>query len=245
MHTEYHRWFSPALGHEMELKVYGHYGQPVMVFPAQNGRWYDWEGHAGMVPALAPMIEAGRVKFICVDSIDWQSWCNQSIPPAQRARRHNDYEAYIMQEAVPFVQRYTGLPTLWVTGCSMGAYHAANFFFKHPEVFDGLIALSGLYQVGGFVGDEGGMDAYFNSPLWYLPNLTDEAKLSAYRRNKIVFAVGQGRWEEECLRDTRAMQEVLQQKGVYATFDYWGHDVDHDWPWWQKMLPYELERLGV
>ena len=47
MYTEYHKWHSPALGHEMELKLYGHYGQPVLVFPAQNGRWYDWEGHTG------------------------------------------------------------------------------------------------------------------------------------------------------------------------------------------------------
>jgi esterase/lipase superfamily enzyme len=119
----------------MELKLYGHYGQPVLVFPAQNGRWYDWEGHTGMAQALAPMIEAGRVKFFCVDGIDWQSWTNQSIPPAERARRHNDYDAYIMGEVVPFVQKNTGLPTLWVTGCSMGALHAANFFFKYPEVF--------------------------------------------------------------------------------------------------------------
>ena len=36
------------------------------------------------------MIEAGRVKFFCVDGIDWQSQTNQSIPPAERARRHND-----------------------------------------------------------------------------------------------------------------------------------------------------------
>jgi len=90
MYTEYHKWHSPALGHEMELKLYGHYGQPVLVFPAQNGRWYDWEGHTGMAQALAPMIEAGRVKFFCVDGIDWQSQTNQSIPPAERARRHND-----------------------------------------------------------------------------------------------------------------------------------------------------------
>jgi len=28
-------------------------------------------------------------------------------------------------------------------------------------------------------------------------------------------------------------------------FDYWGPDVDHDWPWWRRMLPYALERLGI
>lgn len=242
MHSEYHKWHSPALGHEMELKVYGHFGQPIMIFPAQAGRFYDYEGF-GMVEALSGYLEAGRIKLFCVDGIDSQSWTNKSIPPADRARRHNDYDAYIMHEAVSFVRKNTGLRTMWLSGCSMGALHSANFFFKYPETFDGLIALSGLYQVGGFVGDHGGMDAYYNSPLWYLPNLTDHAKLEAYRRNKIVFAVGQGRWEEECIQDTREMQRVLHQKGVYATFDYWGHDVDHDWPWWRKMMPHQLDRL--
>jgi esterase/lipase superfamily enzyme len=196
-----------------------------------------------MVEALSGYLEAGRIKLFCVDGIDWQSWTNKSILPADRARRHNDYDAYIMQEAVSFVRKNTGLHTLWASGCSMGALHSANFFFKYPETFDGVIALSGLYQVSGFVGDQGGMDAYYNSPLWYLRNMSDHQKLEAYRRNKIVFAVGQGRWEEECIRDTREMQEILHQKNVYATFDYWGHDVDHDWPWWRKMMPHQLNRL--
>ena len=242
MNVEYYKWHSPALGHDMELKVYGHYGQPIMIFPAQAGRFYDYEGF-GMVEALSGYLEAGRIKLFCVDGIDWQSWTNKSILPHDRARRHNDYDAYIMQEAVSFVRKNTGLQTLWASGCSMGAFHSANFFFKYPETFDGVIALSGLYQVSGFVGDQGGMDAYYNSPLWYLRNMSDHSKLEVYRRNKIVFAVGQGRWEEECIRDTREMQEILHQKSVYATFDYWGHDVDHDWPWWRKMMPHQLDRL--
>jgi esterase/lipase superfamily enzyme len=244
MHTEDHLWFSHVLGHDMALKVYGNHGQPIVVFPAQEGRWYDFEGF-GMVGACAHLIEAGRIKLICVDGIDWQSWTNQAVPPQDRARRHQDYDRYIMEEVVPFVQKNTGLSTMWVTGCSMGAFHSANFFFRHPQVFDGVIALSGLYQVGGFVGDEGGMDAYYNSPLWYLRNLSDERLLSDYRRSKMVFAVGQGRWEERCIEDTRAMEQILRQKQVPAWVDYWGHDVDHDWPWWRKMLPHFLEKLEV
>lgn len=138
MHIEYHKWYSPALGHDMELKLYGHYGQPVMVFPAQNGRFYDFEGF-GMIEACAPLLEAGRVKFFCVDGVDWQSWTNQGVHPEHRAARHNDYDMYVMQEAVSFMRKNTGLERLWVTGCSMGAFHSANFFFRHPETFDGLI----------------------------------------------------------------------------------------------------------
>jgi esterase/lipase superfamily enzyme len=242
MHIEHQRFYSSALGHDMDFKVYGHYGQPILIFPAQDGRFYDFENF-GMVGACAGLLEAGRVKLICVDSLDEQTWTNTSAHPAERARRHGDFERYILGEVVPWVRGNTGLETLWVSGCSMGALHSANFFFKRPDVFDGVIALSGLYSVNAFVGAYGDDNTYFNSPLQYLPGLNDAWHLDHYRRAKIVFAVGQGAWEEEAIADTRAMQSVLEAKGVPAWFDYWGHDVAHDWVWWRQMMPYFLERL--
>ena len=86
-------------------------------------------------------------------------------------------------------------------------------------------------------------DVYFNSPLSYLPGLTDEWHLERYRRSRIVFSVGQGAFEGPMIADTRAMQELLHQKGIWATFDYWGNDVEHHWFWWQKMLRHHLEPL--
>lgn len=51
MHTEYHKEYSRHLGRDMEFKVYGHGGKPVLVFPCQNGRFFDWEGF-GMLDTL-------------------------------------------------------------------------------------------------------------------------------------------------------------------------------------------------
>ena len=242
MHTEHHRWFSPALGHDMELNVYGHYGQPIVVFPAQDGRYYDFENFK-MIDSCADLIDAGRIKIIAVDSVDWQSWTNSSVHPADRAQRHMDYERYITGELAPFVQKHTGLETMWVSGCSMGALHSANFFFRRPDLFDGLIALSGLYDLRLFIGDYRDENVYYNSPLEYLPNLSDPWHLERYRRSKIVVAVGLGRWEEDAIRDTRALERILEEKGVPAWVDYWGHDVDHDWVSWRKMLPHFLGKL--
>lgn len=242
MHTEHHRWFSPALGHDMELNVYGHYGQPIVVFPAQDGRYYDFENFK-MIDSCADLIDAGRIKIIAVDSVDWQSWTNEGVHPADRAMRHMDYERYITTEVAPFVQKNTGLETMWVSGCSMGALHSANFFFRRPDLFDGLIALSGLYDLRLFIGDYRDENVYYNSPLEYLPNLSDPWHLERYRRSKIVVAVGLGRWEEDAIRDTRALERILEEKGVPAWVDYWGHDVDHDWVSWRKMLPHFLGKL--
>ncbi|MGH2358493.1 MAG: esterase family protein [Candidatus Limnocylindria bacterium] len=244
MKVERRLWFSHALGHDMEYLVYGHDGQPVVAFPSQNGRCGDFEAF-GMVGAVAHLVDAGRMRLVAADGIDWQSWTNASVPPGDRARRHIDYDRYLADELFPAICDETGRPSLWATGCSMGAFHAANAFFRHPDLLDGLIAISGLYQPRLFVGDYTDDAVYFNSPLYYLPNLADAWYLDSYRRARIVFCIGQGAWEEDCLADHRAMQRILESKGVPAEFDYWGFDVDHDWPAWRRMLPYWLERLGV
>jgi esterase/lipase superfamily enzyme len=239
-----HSWTSPALGHEMTLEIHGERGRPLLAFPSQDGRFSDFAGF-GMVEACRGLIAAGRVRLVTLDGIDWQSWTNAAVSPAERARRHLDYDRYVMEEVVPFVQRTSGSATAWVTGCSMGAFHAANFFFRRPDAFDGVIGLSGLYSTRGFVGDYCDDAVYFNSPLHFLPHLSDPLSLDRYRRSRITFGVGQGAWEEECIADTRALQAILVSKEVPAWFDYWGHDVAHDWPWWRKMLPYFLDRMEV
>ncbi len=244
MQRERHRWHSPALGQEMELEVFGHAGRPLLAFPSQDGRMGDFAGF-GMVDACGEIIEAGRIRLVAVDGIDWQSWTNAAVVPTERARRHLDYDRYVMDELVPFVRAATGRGTMWVTGCSMGAFHAANFFFRRPDAFDGVIGISGLYSAKSFVADTWDDAIYFNSPLQYLPGLSDPAYLDRYRRSSIAFAVGQGAFEEDCLADTRALEGILREKGVPAIFDYWGGDVNHDWPWWRRMLPYLLDRLGA
>ena len=58
---------------------------------------------------------------------------------------------------------------MMTTGCSMGAYHAFNFFLQHPDVFNKVIALSGVYDARFFVGEFGGDEAiYQNSPSDYI-----------------------------------------------------------------------------
>src|ERR1700719_596773 len=55
MNREYHKWYSPRLGRDMELLVFGHAGLPVLVFPTSGGRFYEFEDR-GMVGALGGKI---------------------------------------------------------------------------------------------------------------------------------------------------------------------------------------------
>jgi esterase/lipase superfamily enzyme len=246
MKIEYHKWWSPNLGDDMELKVYGWYGKPVLVFPALGGRFYEYEDFR-MVEAISGSIEAGKIKLYTVDSLDNQSWANGSIHPADRARRHEDYDRYIIHEVAPFIRQHCANTSdkFLTTGCSMGAYHAVNFFFRHPDVFDTVIALSGLYQLGMFVGDYMDDNVYFNTPLAYLPGMEDPWFIEQYHQSKIIVCCGRGAWEEPILADTLALQAALEEKGIPAWVDIWGQDVDHDWPWWRRMMPYFLSRIGL
>ncbi len=244
MRVDQRTWHSPSLGQDMTLEVYGHDGRPVLAFPSQESRWWDFRNW-GMVDACAGLIDAGRMRIVAVDGIDSQSWANWNADAGDRARRHEDYDRYVTSEVFPFVRDLSGRQAAWVTGASMGAYHAANLLFRHPDLFDGLIAMSGLYELRMFVGDRGDGAIYFNTPLYYLPNLDDPWYLDRIRAAKIAIAVGQGAWEDEMIADTRALEQVLRAKSIPAIVDYWGHDVNHDWPWWRKMLPHYLEVLGV
>ena len=247
MRTETHCWHSPHLDREMALKVYGHWGDPFIVFPCSRGRYYDFET-MGMVPAIADFIDHGRIKLFCVDSFDERSWYDFGAPPAERNRRHESYDRYITAEVVPFVRHHLNAPGLrpMVTGCSMGAFHAVNFFLKHPDLIAGTIALSGLYRLDRL---EFGLDAadlpqvYFNSPISYLANLTDPRYLDLYRQRTIIVCAGQGAWETEAAEDTRALGRIFRDKGIPAWVDLWGSDVNHDWPWWYRQMNYFLGRL--
>ena len=90
----------------------------------------------------------------------------------------------------------------------MGAYHSVNFFLKHPDVFEGTIALSGLYRLDRteFGLTPADMHAvYFNSPVNYLSGISDAWYLDQYRRSKIIVCVGQGAWEGEAVADREGL----------------------------------------
>jgi esterase/lipase superfamily enzyme len=245
MNIEYYKKWSNALNQDMEFKIYGHAGKPIVVFPSQGGRFYDYEDF-GMVGACNWFIEEGKVQVYTVDSVDNQSWANWGAHPADRARRHNDYDWYITDELKSFIRDknpYKG--KYMTTGCSMGAYHAGNFFFRHPDIFDSVIALSGLFRLNIFIGDYMDDNVYFNSPLAFLPNLSDPAIINQYRDSKIIICSGRGAWEDAMLEDALSIKRILEEKGISAWVDIWGHDVNHDWPWWRHMMPYFLGKMDL
>ena len=146
MKRQYHKWFSDNLGREMELLVFGHAGAKVLVFPTREGRFFDYENW-GMVDALRPAIDGGKIRLFCVGGVDSESFYCRTATPRARVERHREYERYLLQEVIPFLLSENGVPSLVVHGCSIGAYHAVNLALKHPSLFCKVVALSGRYDL--------------------------------------------------------------------------------------------------
>jgi esterase/lipase superfamily enzyme len=229
----------------MEFKVYGHTGKPILVFPTSRGKFYQYED-SGMIGAISSFIENGSVQVWACDGIDGETLLGGDGHTYDRVQLHERYMKYINEEMIPYIKHKSkefnnGYEhKLMATGCSFGAYHAANTFFRFPEHFDSVIALSGVYSSESFLGDYMDDTLYFNSPVHYLSNLTDEWFLNRYRESKIVICCGRGSYEDLMLKDTLRMQEILSAKDTGAWVDIWGGDVNHDWDWWRKQMPYFL-----
>jgi len=231
MRRDYIKWHSPALGREMELLAFGHAGFPVVVFPTSGGRFYEYEDR-GMVGALAPRIDAGKLQVICVDSVDRESWYNRSIAPAGRLNRQNAFDAYLALEVAPFVRDWTTWGQMGTTGCSFGGYHAINFALRHPDLVTYAVSMSGAFDVPRrFLDGYYNNDAYLHSPLDYLPGLDDPWFLSRLRHSYYVLVVGNG---DSLFDQNVKLAHVLGVKDIPHVLDVWD-GFGHDWPWWHNM----------
>ena len=73
MEMQYFKDYSPALGRDMECKIYGHAGRPMLYIPCQDGRFFDFEDFH-MADTLAPWIESGQIMVLSIDTLDKETW---------------------------------------------------------------------------------------------------------------------------------------------------------------------------
>jgi esterase/lipase superfamily enzyme len=238
--------WSPAIGGEGNVVVHGHYGRPLLFFPAESGTAWDFE-HTGMLGAVWDLVAAGRVKAYCVDAFDGASWANAALPLEARARAHGRYESWILEQVVDFVHRDCGgFQEILVAGPSLGAFHAANFALKRADLFPLAICLSGSYDPTAWHGwGERGMALYFNNPMAYVANLQGDHLAWLRAQVSLLLVCGQGMWEDTtgALEGTRRFAQALAAKGIRHELDLWGYDVPHDWPSWRAQLAHHLPRF--
>ena len=130
MQIRYYKEYSRFLNRFMEFKVYGHAGRPIVIFPCQSGRFFDWEDR-NMCNAAASWIDSGKLQIFTVDSIDPESWDNNG-PERPRIEMQERWYNYVCEEFVPRLleinreqgEDHTGC--ILTGGASMGGGHAVR-----------------------------------------------------------------------------------------------------------------------
>ncbi len=238
-------WHSPRLDMHMPIVRYGNWGHPVLLYPTAQSDLLDCERFF-LIKAIEPLIFARRITVFSINSINEHAWMNRNVSVHESAHRQVLFSGYVEEEVVPYIRRavHDDSARIAVTGASFGAFHAANQFFRRPELFDTLIAMSGFYDLEpdythGWMND----DIYFNNPMSFIPNIHDDHQRHMLEHSRIHIVTGQGDFEAP--QASRRFSKMLWDSGIWNNLDVWGRDMKHDWPTWRAMLPYYLsEKVG-
>lgn len=233
--------------HALSVVVHGQGGRPVVVFPTESGRAWDFENN-GMLDAVGDLVDTGRATLCCVDSLDAWSWSDQSASTEERARRNGLYTGWLTGRLLPFVHACTGGGAEpMAIGFSLGAYHAVHLALQHADLVPLAIGFSGNYDVCTWrAWGERGDETYFANPADYVAHLHGDHLEWLRNQLSLLLVCGQGAWETHptgALPSTKMLAQALQDKGIRCELDLWGHDVSHDWPWWQRQLSHHLPRF--
>ena len=223
----------------MPVAVYGHYGFALLLVPTAAADYLEYERFQ-LIDALRPFINGGKMKVFSVNSINNESWLNNHMDPRHKIVRHRQFNDYIYEEVLPFIKTHTSHDTpVIICGASFGALHSMNLFLKRPDLINGVIAMSGVYNLTEYTDCYFDEQVYYNSPIHYMPNLADNYYLDHIRRsNHIHIFSGEGPYEAPDA--AREFAGVLYDKNINYELDIWGQEWKHDWPTWRTVLPHYL-----
>lgn len=232
-------WYSPCLQRDMPMASYGHYGFALLLVPTAAADFLEYE-RFNLIEALQPFIDGGKVKVYSINSINTDSWMNYGADPKHKTYMHNQWNYYVYDEVIPYIKNDTSWDTpIYVCGASFGALHSSNLFFKRPDLLNGCIPMSGVYELTEYTRGYFDDDVYFNSPMHYMPNMSDHLTLEHIRRsNHIHLFSGSGEYEEP--DSARRFAGILYGKGINYELDIWGNDWRHDWNTWRVVLPHYI-----
>ncbi|MDH3663903.1 MAG: alpha/beta hydrolase-fold protein [Alphaproteobacteria bacterium] len=236
------RWYSSRLEQDVNLARWGHFGQPVLLFPTAGGDAEEAE-RMHLIDALGDLIGAGRIKVYSCDSVAGRALAAKTGSIAHRWWLLKQFGEYVAYEAVPAIHADCGGNTTDVisAGASIGAFNTVSVLCRYPHLFSAAIGMSGSYDLERLFGLAGNEDYYFSAPICFLPNLDGGPLLDRLRSRFVLLTFGQGRWENP--DDSWRMADILGAKGVPNRVDAWGPEHDHDWTTWRQMLPHYLDEI--
>ena len=206
MEIRYYKHYSGHLGRDMEFKVYGHAGKPVLFIPCQAGRFIDFEGFK-MTDVWAKWIDAGKVTVYSIDTIDNETWADKGGDPRRRIERHEQWYNYVVEELVPTIHWSSGRRDILTFGASMGGYHAVNTDYSKDVWYQDITVFASMAATC--------FHEYYNET-----SITYYRVADVYRSGLVI--------TKETYDEYKALEEAMHKKG-YTDFttEVWYDDV-HD-----------------
>jgi esterase/lipase superfamily enzyme len=218
LNEEYHKWYSPIIGRDFEMLVFGHAGFPVILFPTSKGSYYQNKDQ-GLIETARWFLENGRIK----------------IAPYQRAHNQNLYDSLVLDEISSRARHETGHSRIATAGCSFGGYHAANFAFRHPGVAAYCFSMSGVFDIRSFADSHYDDTVYYNNPVDYLPDANDP---DLWKMGIVLGTTD----SDSCRPQNEQLSGILSRKNIGHWLDIRPNRA-HDWPVWKEMFPHYLSLL--
>jgi esterase/lipase superfamily enzyme len=237
---EYHKWHSQFINREFEMLVFGYSGFPIIVFPTSRARYYQAKDF-GLINAAAYLIDTGKVKIYCPDSLDNLSWYNKNIHPADRVKTQIVFEEVILNDVMEFAFQETGFDKVALSGCSFGGYHAVNIAFRNPDKIRYLFSMGGASNIKRFLDGYYDDNCYFNNPPDYLSNLSENKILDKIKNMGIILGTGE---YDMCLDENKILSDILTKKQIPHWLDV-RKNTGHDWNWWKEMFVEYLSKIDI
>jgi esterase/lipase superfamily enzyme len=224
-------WRSPSLGKDMELTIYGESGTPIIGLPTRGASCHQWE-EFGMVDAISYQLNNEFNQLYCLSSVDREGFLNDGASPAQRLVRQQQYESYLVEEVVPYIQEENSIDFIILAGIDLGGYHALTTALKYPALFGKVIGISGIYDIKPFMDGFYNDDVYYSNPMDFVPNVNTQSMLQKIRDVDFrLVSFDSDERKEDAIR----MSNVMRMKFVEHDLDIWG-DGREEWELWPNML---------
>ena len=232
MNREFHRWYSPSLGRDMDLLVFGHAGARVIVFPTSMGKFFEWEDQrhdrrarrAARARMAAAVLRRQRRRRQLVRQVEASG---RSRVPSRAVRRLRPRRGRCR-----FACRGNQNPFLMTTGASFGAYHAVTFALRYPHLVE--------------PGDRDERDVRHSATDGWLlrrddlplqsgrlhPGRARSGAPGALKRLDLILAIGR---DDSMRGENEEFSGRLWSKGIWHALRIWD-GWSHDWPYWREMI---------
>jgi S-formylglutathione hydrolase FrmB len=162
------------------------------------------------------------------------------------------YETYISQELIPFVDE--NFPTIndkntrAITGLSMGGHGAMMIAAKHPDLFTAAGSMSGVMNIDGrtWVGNQSTAEERRKSQQEMLGEINFDYPFSPYtivglidqmKENKISLLIDCG-VDDFLIETNRQLHQLLLENGT--PHEYTERPGAHTWEYWTEALPFHI-----